>query len=235
MQPFKSQRIQKSFFDTQIYDRLVPGNHILMKLNRAIDFTFIEEECLKYYSCQGRKGESPIVLFKMLLLAYLYNISERRIEEECNLNIAYKHFLGLEIDQKPPDHSTLSRFRDRIGVEGFTSIFNQIVDVARSKGLVSDQLRIVDSTHMQANVDVFKAMNKKAGDNDDHPPAGLPGSPDKDARRGAKSKKKKFFGYKHHIGIDAEKDFITNTGTSGGNIHDSDFLMEMTEDRRPMR
>ena len=118
-------------------------------------------------------------------------------------------------------------------MEGFTNIFNRIVEFARQKGLVSDQLRIVDSTHMQANVDVFKAMNKEPKDDDHHDHAGIPGSPDKDARKGAKSKKKKFFGYKHHIGIDPEHDIITNSGTSGGNIHDSDYLMDMASGGNP--
>lgn len=233
MKPFKSQRMQKSFFDTQIYDRLIPDDHILVKLNKTIDFSFIEEECGKYYSILGRKGENPVVLFKMLLLAYLFDPSERHIEEHCNYNMLFKHFLGLEADECVPDHSTLSRFRDRIGVEGFTAIFNRIVDIARSKGLVSEKLRIVDSTHMQANVDVFKAMGKGSKDDDDHDHAGIPGSPDPDARKGAKSKKKKFFGYKHHIGIDSKHDIITNSGTSGGNIHDSDYLLEMASGGNP--
>ena len=233
MKPFKAQRIQKSFFDTQIYDRLIPEDHILVKLNKTIDFSFIEEECKKYCSNLGRKGENPVVLFKTLLLSYLFDLSERHIEEHCNYNMLFKYFLGLEVDEQAPDHSTLSRFRDRIGVEGFTAIFNRIVELARQKGLVSDKLRIVDSTHMQANADVFRAMNKGSNDDDDHDHAGIPGSPDKDARKGAKSKKKKFFGYKHYIGIDPKHDIITNSGTSGGNIHDSDYLVDMAAGGNP--
>jgi len=233
MKPFKSQRIQKSFFDAQIYDRLIPDDHFLVKLNKTIDLTFIEGECKKYYSILGRKGENPVVLFKMLLLAYLFDLSERHIEEHCNYNMLFKYFLGLEADECVPDHSTLSRFRDRIGVEGFIAIFNRIVDIARSKGLVSEKLRIVDSTHMQANVDVFRARGKKPNDDDDHYQAGIPRSPDADARKGAKSKKKRFFGYKHHIGIDSKHDIITNSGTSGGNIHDSDYLLEMASGGNP--
>lgn len=232
MKPFKSQRTQKSFFDAQVYDRLIPQNHFLVKLSQALDFAFVEDECRKYYSDLGRKGESPVVLFKMLFLAYLYNISERRIEEECNLNIAYKCFLGLEIDQKPPDHSTLSKFRDRIGLEGFSAIFNRIVKLARQKGLISDKLRIVDSTHLQANVDIFKSLKKRQG-GDDQPGKGLPGSPDKDAKFGAKSKKKKFFGYKHHVGVDAENDLITGSVTSPGHMDDKDFLPDLAEDNPP--
>jgi len=233
MKPFKTRRTQKSFFDAQIYDRLIPADHILVKLNKTIDFSFIEEECRKYYSRLGRKGENPVILFKMLLLTYMFDLSERDIEEHCNYNMLFKHFLGLEVDEQVPDHSTLSRFRDRLGVEGFTTIFNHIVELARQKGLVSDQLRIVDSTHQQAKVDVFKALNKPLQETDKQEHAVIPGSPDKDARKGAKSKKKKFFGYKHHIGVDSQHDIITNSGTSGGNIHDQDYLLEMVEGPPP--
>jgi len=96
MKPFKSVRSQSSFYD-RVYDNLVKPAHLLFKLNRLIDWSFIEEECRQFYSDLGRKGESPIILFKMLFLSYLYNISERRIEEECTYNIIYKYFLGLEL------------------------------------------------------------------------------------------------------------------------------------------
>jgi len=233
MKPFKAQRIQKSFFDAQIYDRLIPADHILVKLNKTIDFSFIEEECQKYYSLRGRKGENPVVLFKMLLLTYMFDLSERDIEEHCNYNMLFKHFLGLEADEWAPDHSTLSRFRDRIGVEGFTAIFNRLVEFARQKGLVSDKLRIVDSTHMQAKVDVFRAQSKPSPEGVKPEPQSLPGGPDPDARKGAKSKKKRFFGYKHHIGIDSQHGVITNSATSGGNIHDKDYLLEMMDGPPP--
>jgi IS5 family transposase len=224
MNPFKSPKKQKSFFDTQIYDRLVPHDHLLKRLDRAIDWSFIEEECESYYSFLGRKGESPIVLFKMLFLAYLYNMSERELEEHCNYHIIFKSFLGLEIDEFAPDHSTLSKFRDRLGAEGFRAIFDRIVELARAKGVVDNKLRVIDSTHMQAKVDIAKALSKaEASEKKEDNPI-LPGSSDPDARFGAKSKTKKFYGYKHHIAIDAKSDFITHSATSGGNLSDNDLV-----------
>jgi IS5 family transposase len=227
---FKPQRIQKSFFDTQIYDRLIPKDHILVRLNQTIDWSFIEEETRNFYQRTGRRACSPVVLFKMLFLAFLCDISERRLEDECNYNLLYKHFLGLEVDEKAPDHSTLSRFRDRLGLQGFQAIFNHIVALARQQGVVSNRLRIIDSTHMLANVDVLRAAQRPRQDDDcdDDDRTILPGSPDPDARFGRKSKQKKFYGYKQHIGIDADSDFITNVATSGGNISDHDYLEAMT-------
>jgi len=235
MKPFKSLRSQLSFYDT-IYDDLIPKDHLLYKLNQVIDWAFIEDECRPYYSELGRKGESPILLFKMLFLCYLYNISERRIEGECTYHFIYKYFIGLDPRKHAPDHSTLSKFRDRLGEEGFRRLFNRVVAAARDKGLVTDELRIIDATHQTANVDVLKALQREVPVEDEanwSSSQAIPGSPDKDARFGAKSKKKKFFGYKHHIGIDAKHGIITNSATSPGHMHDGDYLEEMIAGPKP--
>jgi IS5 family transposase len=227
MSLFKPQRTQRTFLDATVYDRLIPPDHLLVKLNQQLDWSFIEEACRPFYQERGRMGENPVVLFKMLLLAYLYDISERRIEEDCTFNVLFKYFLGLEVDEKPPDHSTLTRFRDRLGEEGFRAIFNRLVERARSQGIVADRLRIVDSTHQVANVDLLRANRRQPRDENDDDKTVLPGSPDPDARFGRKTEKKKFFGYKHHIGMDADSGLIVTQATSGGNMADDDYLMPM--------
>ena len=131
----------------------------------------------------------PEMIFKIIFLQFLYDVSDRRVEEEVNFNLALKWFVGLAVDESPPDSSSLTRFRDPLGAERFAQIFNQIVELAREKGLISGRLSIVDSTDVKAKVDTFKIK--------DNPDA----SPDKDARYGYKSKKKPFFGYKAHGSI----------------------------------
>jgi IS5 family transposase len=148
------------------------------------------------------------MMFKILFLQFLYDISDRRVEEEVNFNLVLKWFAGLAIDESPPDSSSLTRFRDRLGEERFTQIFNQIVELAREKGLISDRLSIVDSTHVKAKVDTFKINNNPGA------------SPDKDARYGYKSKKKPFFGYKAHASMDSDSELITKLETTPGNAND---------------
>ncbi len=89
-------------------------------------------------------------------LQSLYDVSDRRIEEEVNVNLVLKWFVGLAVDEAPPDSSSLTRFRGRLGEERFANIFNQIVEIAREEGLISDRLSIVDSTDVKAKVDTFK-------------------------------------------------------------------------------
>lgn len=135
---------QTMLFGNFVYQHVIPQNHLLKMINRAIDFSFVEQETRKFYSQIGRPGISPIMLFKMMLVGFLYDISDRRLEEEINLNIAFKWFVGLDIDQKAPDHSTLTRFRDRLGEEGFRCLFNRIVEMALEQGLINERLTIIN-------------------------------------------------------------------------------------------
>ena len=200
---------QLSFYGNHIYDRVIPKDHFLKLLDKAVDFSFVNELCRDAYTPDfGRPAYEPEMMFKVIFLQFLYDISDRRIEEEVNLQLAFKWFAGLTIDESPPDSSSLTRFRARLGEERFAQIFNQIVEIAREKGLISDRLSIVDSTDIKAKVDTFKMK--------DAPEA----SPDKDARYGYKSRKKPFFGYKAHASMDSDSEIITKLETTPGNASD---------------
>ena len=205
----RAESVQTSFYGNHIYDRVIPEDHFLKLLDKAVDFSFVNELCRGAYNAAfGRPAYGPEMMFKIIFLQFLYNVSDRRIEEEVNFNLVLKWFAGLAIDESPPDASSLTRFRDRLGEERFARIFNQIVEIARGKGLVSDRLSIVDSTDVKAKVDTFKIK--------DNPDA----SPDKDARHGYKREKKPFFGYKAHASIDSDSELITKLDTTPGNAHD---------------
>ena len=214
---------QLSFYGNHIYDRVIPKDHFLKLLNKAVDFSFVNELCQDAYTPDfGRPAYEPEVMFKIVFLQFLYNVSDRRIEEEVNFNLVLKWFIGLAIDESPPDASSLTRFRDRLGEETFANIFNQIVEIAREKGLVSDRLSIVDSTDVKAKVDTFKIK--------DNPDA----SPDKDARHGYKSEKKPFFGYKAHASMDSDSELITKLDTTPGNVNDGKAFPKVVDSKSKM-
>ena len=136
-----------------ILEQLVPQDHLLRKIDRSIDFSFIRRLCAPLYSANlGRPAIEPEVLFRMLFVGYLYGIrSERRLEEEVNYNMAYKWFCGLNLTEKAPDATTLSvnrkrRFRDNNIPE---QIFNEILRQAMEKGLVGGTILYTDSTHIR--------------------------------------------------------------------------------------
>lgn len=137
------------------YDELIPSEHFLRKLDRLIDFEFIYEKAAPMYSNIGRGSIDPVVLIKMLLIGYLYGIdSERKLENEINYNFAYKWFVGLDLDEKAPDHCTFSANRKRRFNESkiFEEILEETVRRCIEMKLVDGKLLLTDSTHIKANV-----------------------------------------------------------------------------------
>ena len=134
---------------------LIHENHLLKKIDKHISFNFIYDKVSHLYSDKGKASIDPVILIKMLIIGYLYGIkSERRLEEEINLNIAYRWFCGLGISDKVPDHSTFSQNRIRRfnGSDIFKDIFNEIVIMCIEKGLVSGEDMVSDGTFIPANV-----------------------------------------------------------------------------------
>lgn len=141
-------------------DALVPEEHLLRKIDAAVDFSFIRERVKPLY-CEdnGRPALDPVVLFKLLLLGYLYGVrSERQLMREVEVNVAYRWFLGLKLRDKVPDASTLSQNRRRRFAENtiYQEVFDGIVELAVKKGLASGTVLYTDSTHLKANANKNK-------------------------------------------------------------------------------
>ena len=135
-------------------EELMPKEHFLRDLDKCVDFSFIYDKVESLYSNTGRPSVDPVMLVKMMLIGYLYGIgSERRLEQEVRVNIAYRWFLGIELDEPVPDHSTISQLRRRkfSGATIFQDIFDEIVRKCIDAGLVTGKLLLTDSTHIRAN------------------------------------------------------------------------------------
>jgi transposase len=133
-------------------DAAVPRNHLVRRLAAVVDFQFVRGLVRKHYSHTGQPSVDPVVLFKLWLLGYLFNLtSERRLCEEASLNLAWRWFLGYELDQVLPDHSVLSKARRRFGIRVYEQFFARIVQLCEHAGLVQGDVLFVDSTLTQAN------------------------------------------------------------------------------------
>ncbi|MGC8836983.1 MAG: transposase [Anaerolineae bacterium] len=159
---------QNSFFGQFVYDRIVPRDHFLRQLRELIPWERFTEKLLPYYrggAQEGRPPYDPALLLRMLLLAFLYDLSERQTEQMVNEHIPMKFFVGLAVDEKAPDHSTLTAFKARLkangGAEALEEILREIVRVAQEKGVVFGSVQVVDSVHTEANVDPAKEEERK--------------------------------------------------------------------------
>ena len=98
---------------------MIPKDHLLRAIKENIDFNFIYEAVSDRYSSIGRPSIDPTLLIKMLLIGFIYGIkSERRLEEEVHLNLAYRWFCDLDLEDRVPDHSTFSQNRRRRFCDG---------------------------------------------------------------------------------------------------------------------
>lgn len=144
-------------------DELVPKDHLLRKIDRAIDFSKIYEFVEGLY-CQdnGRPGIDPVVLFKMVMIQHLFGISSlRKTADEVSLNIAYRWFLGYSMNEKTPHFSTISyNFKHRFSDETIEKVFYWILSEIESAGYLSPETVFVDGTHIKANANIKKAVKK---------------------------------------------------------------------------
>ena len=134
---------------------LMPQGHFLRKLEAALDLSFVYEETAPLYSKKyGRPAIDPVVIVKYLLVGFLYGIpSERQIERRVQTDIALRWYLGLDLFDRVPDHSTISQLRRRKPSfrKVFRRLFEEVVGQCVEKGLVSGRVIGTDSTHVRAN------------------------------------------------------------------------------------
>jgi transposase len=150
---------QGDFFDEYVYEGLVPEEHLLLKIRRAVDFKFLEEETKGLYSQdRGRPSFPPTVLFRMLVIGYMYNLSDIELSRQCRYNLLYRVFVGLGIKEPTPDDTTLVVFRKRLGEEGFKRLFDRLVGICQEKGLIEGKLKLVDATALAVRQDKGRGL-----------------------------------------------------------------------------
>ena len=144
-------------------EEFVPADHLLRKIDRAVDFTHIYDFVSDLY-CKdnGRPSVDPVVLVKMVLIQHLYGISSlRRTHEEINMNVAYRWFLGYLMNEQIPHFSTVSyNFKHRFNEHTVENIFNWILNEINKAGYLSPETVFIDGTHIKANANMKKVVKK---------------------------------------------------------------------------
>jgi transposase len=145
---------QDALFYSFSLEELVPADHLLRQIDRFLDFSDLREHLAPYYSDTGRPSVDPELTIRMLLIGYCLGIrSERQLCEEVKLNLAYRWFCRLSIEDKVPDHSTFSknrhgRFRES---EAFRHVFEQVLKRCMEAELVGGEGFAVDASVVRAD------------------------------------------------------------------------------------
>lgn len=135
-----------------LYDK-IPDDHQLKSIDKAVDFSFINRLLEDSYSKHfGRPAKEPEMMAKLLILQYLYNLSDVKVIEEASLNLAYMWFIGINPDEDLPDASLLAKFRkQRLKDIGVDHIITEVVRQCVDNGLIKGTGLTIDATHSKAN------------------------------------------------------------------------------------
>lgn len=149
---------------------LVPQDHLLRKVESLVDFSFIRDEVKDLYCLDnGRPSIDPVVLFKLVLINYMYGLnSMRRTIRESEVNTAYRWFLGYDLLERLPHFTTFGKnYKRRFeGTDIFETIFERILSIAIDRNLLDTEAIFIDGTHIKANANTHKnykvAVQKEA-------------------------------------------------------------------------
>ena len=144
----------KLFTETNL-EALLPADNFYRRLEEKLDLSFVRDLVRDCYEEKGRPSIDPVVFFKLHLIAFFDGItSERRLMETAQLNLAHRWYLGYDLDEPLPDHSSLSKIRSRYGLEAFHRFFERVVELCIEAGLVEGEELYLDATKVDANASV---------------------------------------------------------------------------------
>jgi len=156
----QQQQIQFSSF-SELYDLIVPKDNLLRRINDLIDFTFIYNELVsKYCITNGRTAESPVRMFKYLLLKTIYTVSDVDVVERSQYDMSFKYFLGMSPEEGVIDPSSLTKFRKlRLKDNDLLNLLiNKTVAIAIEKGIIRSTSIIIDATHSLSRSNPYSAL-----------------------------------------------------------------------------
>jgi transposase len=135
-------------------EALVPPNHFYRYLDARLDLSFVRTWVQDCYAAGGRPSIDPVVFFKLQLILFFEGLrSERKLMETVALNLAHRWYLGYHLDEPLPDHSSLTRIRERLGLPLFERFFDHVVELCQQAGLVWGAELFFDGTKVRANAD----------------------------------------------------------------------------------
>lgn len=153
---------QEKLFTSFQLSSYVPPDNFYRRLKDMLDLGWLYKATKKYYGLEGQKSIDPVVFFKLILFGYLENLaSDRRIMATVRLRLDMLYFLGYDLDEPLPWHSTLSRTRQLYGGEVFKELFLQVVKQCIAKGMVAGKRQAMDSVLVKANASMDSLKEKE--------------------------------------------------------------------------
>ena len=203
---------QISMADALVYER-VAGNKVLAQIEAHVDWEPLRRRLEKLYRPQGpgRPAFPVITLFKVLLLQNLYHLSDPAAEEAISDRLSFRRFLGLNLDQPVPDHSTIHRFRDRIAGQ-MDELFNLVTRQLEAQGLILKKGTLVDASLVPSSA---------------RQPGRGPTSGFDQGASWTKQYNRSHYGYRAHLGVDQGSELIRQADLTTARVNDARRFQQM--------
>jgi len=231
-----------SFADLAVSKSLAHNRSVKLmeRINKAVSWRNIEALLLEHYdigkTVEGADAYPPLLLLKCMLLQKWFRIpSDPELENQINDRISFKKFLGLPLNQPSPDHSTFSRFRNRLSKDSMVKLNSEVLNEFSKRGLsinegIAVDARLVKSASKPLSNDGLREVREKRNTPEgqiDKKGRPLKFSRDLESDWTVKNDKP-HYGLKEHASVDVENGFILATTLSPSSIHDTNYLPYLT-------
>ena len=159
---------EKLFLSFQLSQR-VPADNFYRRLKESLDLQWLYKSTRSFYGTEGQKSIDPVVFFKLILVGYLENLnSDRKIIEHSRMRMDVLFFLGYDLDEELPWHSTISRTRALYTEEVFKELFSKVLSLCVTKGMLSGRRQAIDSAFVKANASMDSLVEKEIIQDGEH-------------------------------------------------------------------
>jgi transposase len=233
----------KLFYNSFSLEQRVHEDHPLRKVKNLIDFSFIRSEVKDLYGYNGNQSIDPAVILKLMFLLFYENIkSERALANQLPVRLDWLWFCDYDIDDKTPNHSVISKARQRWGVDVFAKFFQNILLQCIDANLLDGEVVHIDSSTIKANAskdkvipklkllseNLYNELDENTEDKSENPQK--ISKTDPDASFGKKKGSPSVLGYKDHRAVDDKHGIITATVTTAANIRDDKVFDKVLEE-----
>jgi len=218
-----------SLFDTTgatLLESSVRPDHPFRTMNTLVKFDRFARKFRTLYATTGTKGLPVEQAFRLLIVQWLEDYSDREMERAVQENLAVKWFCGFDLTDATPDHSFFGRFRTRLGTKNLGWIFQALNDELRTRGLIGDTFSFVDATGIVTKTALWEERDRALAQGE----AALNNrnvrhfAADQQARYGAKGTNKFWFGYKRHHAVDVKQGIVTKVAVTPASVTDAQAL-----------
>ena len=231
---------QPGLFDVQLrYDKIDAYNHALSKMQRVIDFEHFRSSLneLRNQDRKSNAGRPPfdvVLMFKILILQSLYNLSDFQTEFQIADRISFMRFLNLNLNDRIPDEKTIWEFRDKLTKANLAEpLFTEFNRILEQEGFTAQKGQIIDASIVQVPTqrntrDENEQIKHGQTPDDWNDKPNKQHQKDTDARW-TKKHGRSFFGYKNHVNVDVKYKLIRKFSVTNASVHDSQELYDLVD------